>query len=43
LKDRDLLLRLDGFGCEAGLLTADSDDLDEIVTDGLKFQKIVIE
>jgi hypothetical protein len=43
LKDRDLLRRLDGFGCDAGLLTAENDDLDEIVTDGLKFQKIVIE
>ena len=43
LKDRQLLVRLEGFGCDAGLLTSDSDDLDEIVTDGLKFQKIVIE
>jgi len=43
LKDRELLLRLEGFGCDAGLLAADNDELDEIVTDGLKFQKIVIE
>ncbi len=43
LKDRELLMRLEGFGCDAGLLAADNDELDEIVTDGLKFQKIVIE
>jgi hypothetical protein len=43
LKDRDLLSRLDGFGCDAGLLTADSDALDDIVTEGLANRKIVIE
>ena len=43
LKERDLLERLDGFGCEAGMLTADSDDLDEIVTEGLRNRNIVIE
>jgi hypothetical protein len=43
LKDRQLLVRLDGFGCEAGLLTADSDELDQIVTEGLLNQQIVIE
>jgi hypothetical protein len=43
LKDRGLLTGLDGFGCEAGMLTADSDDLDEIVTEGLTSRQIVIE
>jgi hypothetical protein len=43
LKERHLLERLDGFGCEAGLLTADSDDLDEIVAEGLRNRQIVIE
>jgi hypothetical protein len=43
LKDRGLLQRLDGFGCEAGMLTAESDDLDEIVTEGLASRHIVIE
>jgi hypothetical protein len=43
LKERELLDQLDGFGCEAGLLAADSNDLDEIVTDGLRTREIVIE
>jgi hypothetical protein len=42
LKERELLDQLDGFGCEAGLLTADSDDLDEIVTEGLRIRDIEI-
>jgi hypothetical protein len=43
LKERELLDQLDGFGCEAGLLAADSDDLDEIVKEGLRNRQIVIE
>ena len=43
LKDRGLLERLDGFGCDTGLLTADSDDLDEIVRECLTSREIVIE
>jgi hypothetical protein len=43
LKERELLNQLDGFGCEAGLLTADNDDLDQIVTEGLLNRQIVIE
>src|SRR6516164_455513 len=31
LQKRELLEPLEGFGCEAGMLTADSDDLDQIV------------
>jgi hypothetical protein len=43
LKERELLDQLDGFGCEVGLLTADNDALDEIVTEGLRNRDIVIE
>jgi hypothetical protein len=43
LAKRGLLERLEGFGCDAGMLTADSDDLDQIVTEGLLNQQIVIE
>jgi hypothetical protein len=43
LQERELLDQLDGFGCGAGLLTADNDALDEIVTEGLRNGEIVIE
>ena len=43
LRERELLEQLDGFGCEVGMLTADSEDLDEIVTEGLKNRALVIE
>jgi hypothetical protein len=43
LKERELLAQLDGFGCEAGLLTADNEDLDKLVTEGLLNRQIVIE
>ena len=43
LKERGLLEPLEGFGCEAGMLTADSNDLDQIVTEGLFNRQIVIE
>jgi hypothetical protein len=43
LTERGLLERLEGFGCEAGMLTADSDGLDQIVTEGLLNRQIVIE
>jgi hypothetical protein len=43
LRERGLLEPLEGFGCEAGMLTADSNDLDQIVTEGLFNRQIVIE
>jgi len=43
LREPELLDQLEGFGCDAGLLTADNDDLDEIVTDGLRNRDIVID
>ena len=43
LRERGLLEHLGGFGCEAGMLTADSDDLDQIVAEGLGNRDIVIE
>jgi hypothetical protein len=43
LSERGLLERLEGFGCDAGMLTADSNDLDQIVTEGLLNRQIVIE
>jgi hypothetical protein len=43
LRELELLDQLDGFGCGAGLLTADNDDLDQIVTEALRNRDIVIE
>src|SRR5262245_17634894 len=43
LKEHELLEPLEGFGCDAGMLTADSDELDQIVTEGLRNRDIEIE
>jgi hypothetical protein len=43
LKNRGLLEPLEGFGCDAGMMTADSDDLDHVVMEGLLNRQIVIE
>jgi hypothetical protein len=43
LKDDHCLETLGGFGHNAGLLTADSDDLDKIVKNGLRHRKLRIQ
>jgi hypothetical protein len=42
LERRELLLPLRCFNCACGWLKATSDDLDEIVSEGLKTKKLVI-
>src|SRR5579859_4828694 len=36
MKERDLITELTQCGCQAGLLVADSDDLDKLVSEGIK-------
>jgi len=42
LLDREMLLPLRCFGCQCGWLKATNDDLDEVVSEGLRTRKLVI-